>query len=293
MDHNAFAAALTFALAVFAGLTIHRYVERGISHAVIGYGTLTLSTLTTIIFTYSRGAWVGLVVASLFAGFVYRRTRIARIALFMALPVIGVMAVFIVQGGRHLVTASAHGADLVAVVRSIGNTKNDPSNVDRLARWREAARMCGQAPLTGVGPGNYQFALAERWEQRSLEHVPVIVAKERMTPAVELGEHLLIRNDALRSPSSTGTAHSEYLLAFSEMGMIGGLAFLSLALIPVYTAAKSKRNLRGPWLAIALFSVVAYLVHGVFNNFLDEARIAFPFWISLAALAERSDQSEE
>ncbi|MBL0045859.1 MAG: hypothetical protein IPP33_16120 [Flavobacteriales bacterium] len=85
-----------------------------------------------------------------------------------------------------------------------------------------------------------------------------------------------------------GTAHSEYLLALSETGILGGLFFLLIialamraALGSMDTAATNKAR----WTLIACcLAVLAYGVHGFFNNYLEDCKVAFPFWSCLALI---------
>lgn len=85
-----------------------------------------------------------------------------------------------------------------------------------------------------------------------------------------------------------GTAHSEYLLVFSESGIFCFLAFISMMAFTLGLAIRNyhrlpqgfSKNLNGA----LLVGIVSYLSHAFFNNFLDIDKAAFLFWTSVSAL---------
>ena len=85
-----------------------------------------------------------------------------------------------------------------------------------------------------------------------------------------------------------GSSHNEYLLLLSECGIIACIAFVFLLLgamaIGINNIRRAKNsNVKGLFLSVVL-SLFTYIVHGMFNNFLDTDKVAFLFWSSIALL---------
>jgi O-antigen ligase len=79
--------------------------------------------------------------------------------------------------------------------------------------------------------------------------------------------------------NSGGTAHSEYLLAMSEMGLAGLIGWLVLIGRWSYIAFRHPRTHPGrKQILIAFAALSTYLFHAFFNNFLNTDKFAFLFW---------------
>jgi O-antigen ligase len=159
--------------------------------------------------------------------------------------------------------SNARGAGIEEQTRSITNISNDQSNGERLNRWKCAIRMFEMKPWTGFGPGTYQF-----------QYLPLQRKSDMTRISVTNPYHIKI--------GQGGTAHSEYLLALSEGGIFLFLFFIFTAGVAVFTAMKNYYRLRDEKNRLIsgalLVGMVTYLVHGLFNNFLDTDKAAFLFW---------------
>lgn len=102
---------------------------------LLGIGAVALLCL---VFTYSRGAWVSLVIITVICGFLFSR-RILWL-LGPALLVIGFLA----------------REEVINRVASIFNP-TDTSAVLRMALWESTWGMISDHPVTGIGWGAYQF----------------------------------------------------------------------------------------------------------------------------------------
>jgi O-antigen ligase len=122
-------------------------------------------------------------------------------------------------------------------------------------------------PLTGFGPGTYQFQYLD------------YQLKEEMTP-ISVTSPYNIR------PGHGGTAHQEYLLVLSEMGIFGFLFFTSLIILTWKRGCNlitSQVNTEEKVMIAAMcFAMLTYVVHAFFNNFLDTDKTAFLFLGSMA-----------
>ena len=79
--------------------------------------------------------------------------------------------------------------------------------------------------------------------------------------------------------NSGGTAHSEYLLALSEMGLLGIISLFLLFYSWTWIAFVKARNHPQRLNIIIGFAVLStYLFHAFFNNFLNTDKFAFLFW---------------
>lgn len=154
-------------------------------------------------------------------------------------------------------------ATLVEKSMSVTNLNTDVSNIERLNRWVSALRMFEERPLTGFGPGTYQFTYLPFQEKR-------------------LANRLTVTNPDSPPPGSGGTAHSELLLQLSENGMGTPLLFLFLWLRWIYLGffLAHKQHIHIP----LLLGLITYFFHMQFNNFLNQSVFAFLFWGTAAYL---------
>jgi O-antigen ligase len=123
--------------------------------------------------------------------------------------------------------------------------------------------MFNEKPLTGFGPGTYQF------EYQAFQNV---YEKTRIST----------------THGDRGNAHSEYLTYLSETGILGFLNYLLLTGFILGLGLKLiYRNPSGPerYLAMAaLLGLATFMVHGLFNMFIDQDKIAILVFGSLAVL---------
>ena len=145
-------------------------------------------------------------------------------------------------------------------LKSVGNVTTDESNVERLNRWYSGVKMFMVRPVTGFGPGTYQFA-----------YIPY--------QKPELMNRLTVKDPMKIPENSGGTAHSEYILSLSEMGVPGFVALLLLLYRwSVIAFIKARQHPGRKWIIVAFSAISTYLFHALFNNFLDTDKFAFLFW---------------
>jgi putative inorganic carbon (hco3(-)) transporter len=154
--------------------------------------------------------------------------------------------------------------DYMDQIASSGNISTDVSNIERLNRWISGLRMFLEKPFTGFGPGTYQFTYIPYQKHEWMNRLTV-------TDPWHLPEN------------SGGTAHSEYVLALSEMGVLGIVGFLIILGRLVWIAFEKSRNHPQRRTIIIAFTVIStYIFHAFFNNFLNTDKFAFLFWGSIA-----------
>jgi O-antigen ligase len=199
-----------------------------------------------IVFSLTRAAWV-----SLFGVLVLWLIFQGRKSLNFRVIVLGILVVCTI-----FLFASYTG--LLDNIRkqfvTIGDLESNYSNLERLNRWMAAVNMFVESPFYGIGPGNYAFA------------------------------YYTYRDASLTTPYSYMFAnpHSEYLRILAEGGLIllfGWMSYFVLIYKKVAIAYKgsisndSQRIISGLALAI-----ISYLIHGVFNAYLETDKVAVPFW---------------
>jgi O-antigen ligase len=132
---------------------------------------------------------------------------------------------------------------------------------EREAHWAAAVRMAEDSPLLGVGAGNFN--------ERYREETPV-----------------------WRFRIPRGHAHSNYLQALAQAGLLGIVSYLGLLGMAIATIAKKLRNAPDPLsrsFAIGAAGVTAaVMVHGVFDylHVLSLGILLSAVWGMAAALPE-------
>ncbi len=216
-----------------------------------------------ILFSYSRAAWVSLIVA--FAGFIILAFRVKfRVIVALMVLLAGSLYLFQTEIVMYLErNQQESSADFAEHIRSASNITSDASNLERINRWRSAYRMYEERPVLGWGPGTYQFVYAPF--QRSEDYTII---------TTHFGD--------------LGNAHSEYLGPLAESGVPGMLTKIGLALAVLATGVKlykraPTRQMRLMALGISL-GFITYFAHGFLNNFLDTDKASVPFWGMMAIL---------
>jgi O-antigen ligase len=144
-------------------------------------------------------------------------------------------------------------------LQSATNVSTDASNLERINRWSCAIEMFKERPVFGFGPGTYAFEYARF---QSPENLTII--------STNFG--------------NLGNAHSEYLGALSEMGLVGFLIMLAIVAvifwkgISLYIRWPEEDKETRTFILSMILALVTYFVHGVLNNFLDTDKAAVPVW---------------
>ena len=291
-DHTVYAAALVFMLFAFAFKAASVPIRwPDVKRRWLPF-LATAILIVALCLSYCRAAWVSVVVALAFLVLLMLRVRFGQ--LMVALTAGCAVLVLARQPLTRAMQANTvdSTADHVGVVESLlslTNISHDASNQERINRWSCAYRMFEQHPWTGHGPGTFQFGYLalQRPEEMTYLSMNGPIDPLMVTRAWSMSEGLFVRSNPQVFYLSGGTAHSEYLLALSEMGLGGLVAFVVLALISLVTGMRLYAASSGAdrYVVLAsLLSLVAYFAHAFFNNFLDDCKVAFLFWASIALL---------
>ena len=135
--------------------------------------------------------------------------------------------------------------------------------MERLNRWTSAFGMIRERPVTGWGPGTYQFVYA-----------PFQRSQYKTIITTDFGDG--------------GNAHSEYIGPCAESGIPGMLTVFALAFCILLTGIRTYNHTHDPTQRLICLmmtlALITYFVHGVLNNFLDTDKLSLPFWGAFAAI---------
>jgi len=162
---------------------------------------LVMAAMAGLVFTYSRGAWLG-----------------TGVGLLILLPVLG-RGFWLILGpvllGPALVGMTTSAGVVLSRVESIAAVGGDPALTDRLEIWGVAFRLVTEHPLLGVGLGNFQAAYAKL----------MVPGLPLLTYPLELPMH----------------AHNLFLNLAVEVGLVGVGAFAWLFAVAFLRVRQIKR----------------------------------------------------
>ena len=264
-DHTIFGASAAFLAASWFSMafTLKRNAAR------MAAWLLSAALVVAVVYSTSRGAFLSLVVFFMVWIFYSFKPGVKLVipALLLAALVFMTLrpAIFdMIPGSQSL--SYDREAGLFDRTSSVANLSTDVSNIERLNRWHAAWKMFREKPLSGFGPGTYQF-----------EYIPY------QSPA--LMNRLSVTNPYDPPEGSGGTAHSEYLLALSEMGLFGLAAWLLLfGRWFVLSIKRWHTHPRQMYMTAAIAALSTYFFHALVNNFLTTDKFAFLFWGAAAWL---------
>ncbi|MFM7053714.1 MAG: O-antigen ligase family protein [Bacteroidota bacterium] len=259
-DHTAYAAVIAMFIPVMLGFIDDQSKSKRFRITCF----FVLSVMVgAIVLSYTRAAWVSLVAALLcylvFALRIKTSIVVGAAFAFVALVLLNWTTIQM-ELERNEEQSST---DYASHVQSVSNITTDASNVERINRWGSAIRMFAEKPILGWGPGTYMF-----------QYAPFQKFSERTIISTNFGEG--------------GNAHSEYIGALAEQGILGSLFFILILLVVVYRASRIIIHSQDRQVRLAtkglLLGLVTYWVHGTLNNFLDTEKASVPYWGFIAAI---------
>ncbi|RPH34260.1 MAG: O-antigen ligase family protein [Bacteroidales bacterium] len=253
IDHTSYGATIAFLIPLVVGLIF--IVETRLKKSL--FTLLSIFFLLALVFSYSRAAWLSILVAGAIwlIWFIRIKFSIVAAGFILTLALFFTFQFEIKQWLSSNTTDSS--GNLKEHLNSALNVSTDASNLERINRWNAATRMFEERPMFGWGPGTYMFCYA-----------PFQRSYDRTIISTNLG--------------TGGNAHSEYLGLLSEAGVFGAVSYVLILLIVFYRGFYILRKVddRNTRILIigSLLGLATYAVHGVLNDFLDADKIAAPFW---------------
>jgi O-antigen ligase len=259
-DHTVYGAMLAMFFPVLFFFTINKRYSASVRFAAV---MLLVIFIIGLIFSYTRAAWVSLVVALL--ALIILKLKVKFKFLLIAFSALAVLA-FIYQTDIVMKLEKNRqdaSQDFDKHIESISNISTDASNLERINRWNAAFRMFRERPFFGWGPGTYSF-----------EYAPFQHAKEKTIISTNMGDK--------------GNAHSEYIGPLCESGFLGLLTFVTIIICVLSTGFRLYYTLTDyetKSLVLALLlGFITYITHGALNNFLDTDKASVPFWGFIAMI---------
>lgn len=253
-DHTAYGAALSLFIPIVFGYLFDKGYLKS-TKVFIGIALFIL--MMGLVLSYSRAAWVSLLVAIVFALILIFRIKVR----WVIIGALAIIALFFVYKSEIFWKLEKNKQDsstnLAEHVQSISNITTDASNLERINRWNSAFRLFREHPFWGIGPGTYQFLYA-----------PYQHSQERTIISTNAGDK--------------GNAHSEYIGPLTEQGVFGLISILSVFISILYTGVKVYKRSKDKEIkmlsVVFLSGMITYMVHGFLNNFLDTDKASIPFW---------------
>ena len=220
--------------------------------------------LLGLYFSYTRAAWLSVFGAAGVLALVYFRIHLR----WVLLGVLFAAVVFIKFGDQIQMELARNKVEHTTEsfddrLKSATNVTTDASNLERINRWACAIEMFKERPVFGFGLGTYAFEYARFQEPENLTII-----------STNFGD--------------MGNAHSEYLSALSETGVLGLLLLLGFIFTGFYYLIKliqrSRQQDRQVFVVACgiLFSLSTYFIHAFLNNFLDTDKAAIPVFTMFA-----------
>lgn len=259
-DHTSYGAALAMFIPILIGFIFSKNIKKIVKILSI---IILVLFIIAIILSYTRAAWLGLIIA--FGVYLILKLKIKLKYIVTVLVIVfGLFFSFQEQIFMSLAgNKQDSSSDFSKHIKSISNISTDASNLERINRWSCAVRMFKKKPVFGWGPGTYQF-----------KYAPFQFSYEKTIVSTNAGDN--------------GNAHSEYLGELSESGLLGTVTFVTIILLILITGAKVYKKAKSQQLKTLSLSLLAglitYFIHAIMNNFLDIDKIAVPFWGFVAAL---------
>ncbi len=256
-DHTIYGAIIALNVPLVFGLYFYKKHAPLIQAVIISMIVLILAGLY---FSYTRAAWLSVFGCVFIGGLIYYKVNwkpLAGIAAIVLLVLLFKWDSIQMELSRNKQDHTTESFD--ERLQSATNISTDASNLERINRWSCALAMFEKRPIFGYGPGTYAFEYAPFQEPQNLTII-----------STNFGD--------------MGNAHSEFLGALAEMGLIGLLSFLGIVATIFYTSIMvyNRIPLSDSGTRILILSMImalsTYFIHALLNNFLDTDKAAVPIF---------------
>jgi putative inorganic carbon (HCO3(-)) transporter len=218
--------------------------------SVMYYCAASFLLISGVFASWSRGSWLGLIVACITMAIALPRRLWQSVVLFFAIVLFGWIAWssgFLPESITERVASASQEIFVLSDIRAVDITPENYPIVERLAHWQAATNMVRENPWIGIGFGNYAAAYADY--------------------ALLNWDHPL------------GHAHNYYLNVLAETGIFGLAAYAVVFLSMFWSTWQARKHpdglarsaaigLLGTWTYIAVHSLTDNLyVNNVFIHF--------------------------
>lgn len=263
-DHTIYGACIAFVLPMLLIVLFSNHVLQIKRMYFYPIALLALFLVGAEMLSFSRAAWISAIVAGVFGLFLLLRIKLRTIIIFLVVAG-SITFAYSEQIYRTISNneAISNKGDIKDHILSVTNVQSDASNTERINRWMCAWRMAVEKPVTGFGPGMYQFEYGRFQERRYMTRISTFSGNK-------------------------GHAHSEYFTQLSETGFPGFALFIVIVIAVIGYGMKVIYNETDQRLKLLLYGavlgLVTFYVHGIFNAFLDTDKMAVLVFGSIAII---------
>ena len=264
-EHTIYAACLAFVIPIVLIVLWNSKIFKLSLSWKLMLGATFLFLLSQEVLALSRAALISLVAAFFFYLFLKTKWKTTVLFGFMALLLtVGTIYENQIFDSFQKTEAVSNDGNLSNHISSVTNVKTDASNLERINRWICAIEMFKEKPLTGFGPGTYQFEYGQFQTSEFKTYIST-------------------------NHGDQGNAHSEYLTYLSETGLPGFLIYLVLVFYTIQLGIQNYHRIidkkEKVMLLAILLGLITFFVHGLVNAFIDQDKMAFLVYASMAAIA--------
>jgi O-antigen ligase len=253
-DHTSYGAVLAMFIPFLFGFAFSGWFQK--KYKLWLWALLGLFLLAEVL-SYTRAAWLSLIIAAGVWCIIKLKIKFKTL-LITGISILAIGFLFQNQILQKLEQNSTDSsANFGDHISSMTNISTDASNLERINRWQCALAMFNEKPFLGWGPGTY-----------AMKYAPYQLTKQRTIISTNSGDG--------------GNAHSEYLGALADTGLIGMFSFILIIIMVLYTGINAYSRSNDPRIKTLLLSsllgLITYYSHGLLNNFLDTDKASVPFW---------------
>jgi O-antigen ligase len=227
--------------------------------------------LAAIYFSYTRGAWLAVLLMPVYA-FIIKKKWTKPILMLMAAAIISFF-IYLFHNNTYLKYAPDYKKTIThtELASHLNSTieLEDISTMERFYRWLAAVKMSKHYWLHGVGAGNFT---------------------ENYKPYTVAAYQTYVSDNKEKS-----TVHNYFLLILTEQGFPGFIIFTLLIIYLLIYAEKLYHQQQNPKnkLAIILItlSIFVFLVNNTLSDFMETNKVGSLFWISAGLLSLFDDKN--
>ncbi|MGB0869118.1 MAG: O-antigen ligase family protein [Flavobacteriales bacterium] len=258
-EHTLYAACLAFVIPfilIQIGLT-KKFIMRSFQMV------LSILFILALYFSYSRAAWISLILSAVFYLFIRLKIQFWQINMILISSALALSYYSEPIYSSMRENNSKYDDNAAHHLTSVTNLRSDASNLERINRWVCAYRMFLEKPVTGFGPGTYQFEYG---------------AFQTNEFTTRISSH----------DGTKGNAHSEFFGILSEMGLPGLFTFIILVFYSIKLGLKNIYDLQNKndvsLATCIILGLITFYCHGLFNSFIDSSKISILVIGSMATL---------
>ena len=255
-DHTIYGACIAF---VMPFMLIMWWSKKTEKRWIYGVGTIIL--LVALVLSYSRASWISLMACIPFLFLLKLRTTVVHLLILLTFTTVIVYQNFdSIYMDLYAQEQVENDDNIAEHLGSVTNLQTDASNLERINRWVSAYNMFLERPITGFGPGTYQFEYAPYQSHEFLTRISTF-------------------------DGDRGHAHSEYFSALAETGLIGFTLLILIVFTTLHYGMRLYHQMEDKRLILAaLLGLLTFFIHASFNGFLDYEKMAILVYGSMAVI---------